>query len=368
MSRNATPAENLPSAPTIPQGEITAEQFAAFVTSYEQYFFDCEAEYQKTRTIAVESATKNEQLTSDLTKLKAETDDTAARLRREREKLKTEGDQLRSEKYKLKEEIEKLKKQPRDQRKEAEEKMSTFKVRPFSGEKGDDDWASWRSNFNMVCLGNGWDDKTGKAAAYIAMKGRAARATRNIKTSDADKVTDLLDKFEKVFLPESATAYAMSLFQLAKQEEGESSLDWHTRIGDLYARAYPSKTDSETSAELILRFCHGFRDRSLVFRLYNPKPKTFSEALEKAQADEASSHIASDGRGAGATSKKIASLSTTEDLLASLGISPSCWYCQQKGHIKAECPKRKRNAMSRNSGRGGTFNRGARPNPTPTYS
>lgn len=223
-------------------------------------------------------------------------------------------------------------------------RMTTpFKVRPFSGEKGDDDWPSWRANFEKVCKGNGWQDNIAKAALYIAMKGRAARATRNIKELETDKLGDLLKKFEKVFMPESATAYAMSLFQLARQEEGESALDWHTRVGDLYQRAYPDVADPERSPELILRFCHGFRDKNLVFRMYNPKPETFSDALNKAQADEASRHIASDGKGnAPSNIGRINAMDATEGLLAALGLQPSCWHCGDNGHLKRDCPQRQR--------------------------
>lgn len=343
---------SLPNGPQIDLTKLQDQEYVQeFCKNYGTYISKAQATYQEAITVVKDLDTKYRSLGETHQKLK----DYADNLKKSYDTLKTERDRLQ---------------ELVDNAGATESDMTTFKVRPFSGEKGDDDWSSWRANFKMVCIGNGWNDKTAKAAAYIAMKGRAARATRAIVLPETATRDELLNRFEKVFLPESATAYALSQFQLAAQEEGESSLDWHTRIGDLYARAYPTKTDSETSDELILRFCHGFRDRSLVFRLYNPKPKSFSEALQKAQADEASRHIATGGANGSihGTSKKVASLGEVEELLAALGVQPTCWYCSEKGHIKAECPKRKRDLANRRARGGGRQLQSGSSRPLPTYN
>jgi len=223
------------------------------------------------------------------------------------------------------------------------------KVPAFSSGLGND-WIAWKRTFANICELKGWNAAGDanvarkKSELKAAMEGAAVRQVADI---DADGKTfqQLLDAYEARFLPAASQRYARAAFKQARQQEGELILAYHTRIRELYSQAHPNKAaaDIETEAELIESFVLGLYHHTVRERTLDSLPQNMTDALATATQKEA-------------TLKQLGSMNRRQGLY-SMGTDASgppgaCWGCGQIGHLKRDCPSKKK------SGKGGGSFRG----------
>ena len=116
-----------------------------------------------------------------------------------------------------------------------------------------EDWRTWRSNFEVLAVMNGWDDRRQNFEIFSAMTGDAKQLVSGIGHGNpaapagggaapaAPDPAVLLNAFEARFLPPAAGEVARMQYEQARQREGESLRGWHNRLRSLCLRAYPDQ-------------------------------------------------------------------------------------------------------------------------------
>jgi hypothetical protein len=234
-------------------------------------------------------------------------------------------------------------------------KLSTFST-------GDGlDWITWRKHFDLVCAINEWTvdaavatvaeqataDSKMRREAKSSMTGSAARMVSDIQhDQNGMDITAMLVRFESRFLPAAASDMARMLFRQACQMEGETAMQWHTRARELYHRAHPA-ADLEEALELRDCFVLGLRIREVKSCVWDAKPATMSECLEKATNKEAGM-LVTQGYALGPPTAVEARRKPGINALNqqfNRGDNQRgrnklvCWNCGDPGHFKRDCPK-----------------------------
>lgn len=240
---------------------------------------------------------------------------------------------------------------------------STKRLTVFS--TGDDvEWKTWRANFTIVAQINNWNDERQRQEAAAAMEGAAKRAVSDVDYELMDNVTALLDAFEARFVTTAASDLARVTFLNSKQSAGETVLQWHTRIRDLFVRAYPGQAIN-IARTLIDQFILGLSEAKVVEFVWDRRPATFAEALEQANNKMASLAVLANRRNP-RTDAGTVQVKTEPGLHMVGSYSPQdgqCWFCKQAGHQRNSCPmlteaKRILQPNNGNSGNGGGPQRG----------
>ncbi len=258
-----------------------------------------------------------------------------------------------------------------------------------------DSWNAFIITYENVVKLRGWDD--GEVASnrarirnlVAALEGPAARAVQHINPQQNPDnhnhpytYEQLKTAYGKVFLPTAASHLAMTQYNVAKQGDAESLLAFHTRMRELFTRAFPGQ-EAQTSVDLINRFILGLAHPLVRDRTWDAHPTTFSEALEKATSKAAGViviHTTQGGAGRRGAVGGLASLGleplqadgSLGGTLAGLdgggtrkkGAGDTCFQCGSPDHYKRDCPElasagkkgrggRKGGGRGRGGGRGG---------------
>ena len=168
------------------------------------------------------------------------------------------------------------------------------RLTPFSSTNATD-WLAWRENFMHVAALKDWTPQQRKLEILAAMEGLACRQVRTI---DVDGLTweQVLDAYGNRFLPPAAGQLAREEFASSKQYDQESITSWHTRIAELYSRAYPNG-DVENDTVLIDRFIFGLFHPDVMERTLDVNPNTMTAALATATMKLANVQRAARARG-----------------------------------------------------------------------
>jgi len=243
-----------------------------------------------------------------------------------------------------------------------------------------DDWVAWKATFKNVANLKAWEEDAKKNQLVAAMEGNAVRAVSHIdpahnpaRLNQPYTSRELMDAYDKTFMPVAASHLALTQYNMAKQGAGEAILSWHTRLRELFTRAYPAKADhSDTDEDLINKFVLGLAHPVVRDRTWDSHPYTFSLALETATSKAAGVLImrqtAGFGRGGGSNDGAVLGITETGAVadLAALdgagGGNPArggrpleCFVCRSRDHLKRDCPDR---AKGRRGGGGGSSWRG----------
>ena len=241
------------------------------------------------------------------------------------------------------------------------------------------EWSAWRVTFDKTRLLNGWDNDTARNQLAAAIEGPARRMIADIDTSTGT-YTGLLNAYENRFLPEARGRISQRAFRFAKQQENEDELQFHTRLRELFCRAYPDDNIND-SRILIQQYTDGLRNAIIMDYVWKNNPKSYADALEYATIQAASianvdfsrkvnhrsvptHHLAVMSGAAGFVEN------TSVDAMGSDG-GISCWTCGDFGHIQRNCPQSAQptslvGARGGRGGRGGRFagrGRGKPPQP-----
>jgi hypothetical protein len=226
------------------------------------------------------------------------------------------------------------------------------------------EWITWKKHFELVCDINGWKgepnanaadlliaDEKMRREAKASMSGLAARMVSDLQHDAAGvDIEQLLTKFESRFLPQAASDLARMMFRQACQLEGETAIQWHTRARELYHRAQPT-ANLETAQELKDCFVLGLRIREVKQCVWDAKPPTLSECLEKATNKEAGLLVTQGYALGPPTAVETRRRSGINAMNPQFNRGDNkgdnqrgrnklvCWNCGDPNHFKRDCPK-----------------------------
>ena len=225
-------------------------------------------------------------------------------------------------------------------------------------------WYSFKSNFIKTSKMNEWKDERAVLKLQTSLRDQAARAVEHIPIADDCTLKDALEAMETVFVNPSAVEYAEAMFYSSARQPGEAIILWHTRVRELFLRAYPSATAEEVEENKTLkdRFSLFIHNRAMTLALKNHadyRMLTFTELLTRAQDYQASillTQQAYEGKAIPSSIQEItpgsyeeatdeagvnqitANMHRTDPSPMPRNTAMTCFHCNEKGHGIRECP------------------------------
>ncbi len=243
------------------------------------------------------------------------------------------------------------------------------RLKAFESGEGHE-WQIWRRSAETTVTMCGWNNCRARREIFTAMEGSAAAWVADIPVNDhllpappavpglpapAADAADyrlLLNEYEARFLPPAAADVLRVAFRAAKAREGETLLAWHSRLRNLYARAYPHLDAAalQVSPDLRDQFILGIWDAKTRELAWSRRPATYAAALAEASNAQAGEHILK-GRGDfdpfAVVKKELHHMGSYEEYSdddegihaarRSRAAPQSCWNCGKTGHIAREC-------------------------------
>lgn len=218
------------------------------------------------------------------------------------------------------------------------------KISKFSSGVGLE-WRTWRGNFVIFAGVNEWGDLRQRQEAKGSMEGDASRMIQDIP-HDQGTIVQMLDAFEARFLPAAAGRMARVEYDVAIQDAKETPLMWHSRLRELYDRAYPDG-NNQVDQHLRDKFTLGLYDPAVRRHVCDAAPATYAEVLESALGKTATEAVlATVGTNRGAAGGAFSIGAVGPSTPGGEGGPPAggfrstgpCWHCEKLGHIKRECP------------------------------
>ena len=245
----------------------------------------------------------------------------------------------------------------------------------FQGSTGGE-WLIWRKQFEIAVDIARWDDQRACQELFTAMGEKAAPMVADLRIHGRS-ILDLLDMYESRFVTQAQTHLAKTEYQIARQTDDESVLEWHCRLRNLYHCAHPGMRENSPGLgeDLRERFIRGLKDVSVCEYTWERAPVNYAAALALAQTKvainlkvEAREEKGATGMHAleeppahkevpqppptGPTSPEHSLLAlggTRQEvaahcapLLAAFrrmgGPNGSCHICSKMGHMKKDCP------------------------------
>lgn len=209
-------------------------------------------------------------------------------------------------------------------------------------------WVTFHKAFSRVALLNQWSDDRAKLMLQTSLQDAAARAVEHVTFRGSDKLQDAIDKLSVIFINPASTQLYKTKFKDASRSPGEELIMWHTRVREMFMRAYPQVQNQEENEDLKERFVLGLRNRSLTQTLLsaeNYTTMTFTELLTRAQNLQGSllqcqrsypdvAAIRSPGNGSSTTASAIAAINGSGNRKSS---NVTCYHCDRPGHVISEC-------------------------------
>ena len=235
------------------------------------------------------------------------------------------------------------------------------------------DWVAWRSNFEITARIAGWDNYRNRLEVGRSMRGKAKNVVGHIdlgvdhnNPDAAQNVAGLLDLYEAVFVPAAATDAARAKVRTIRQDEGESMLEWLTKLVYHFRRAHPDLNNQQIQASGDLKdlFIRGLTNRETRKATCWSRPATVQAAYEAAMSVEGASEMFDLGDGPsvnamvqeGTSQQARKSDGNDQKKVATLDGNRRCWTCGKKGHLSKNCWKRKPyqkgNGQGKNGGQG----------------
>ena len=210
------------------------------------------------------------------------------------------------------------------------------------------EWMTFRRAFEITHRINMWDDVRGRQELAAAMEKEAARVTSHVNPQDLN-LLQMLQQYEALFVTRAASEAAKTAFHQTKQAAGETLLAYHSRLRDLYIRAYPGN-DAEASEILRRQFIFHLRDARISDWANMQRPQTYQAALAAAEDRAAGLMALPSHKGV--------------DYIGAMGagsaVNVECYNCQKVGHYKRDCPQASKGGRGRGKGRGRGRGRGGR--------
>lgn len=244
------------------------------------------------------------------------------------------------------------------------QRVGNHRINKFENSESES-WVVWRNHFQNMVLLNEFNDLQARLALSASMSGKAAVATLDIDVqADVNgqpaTIERVLGLFQARFLPPAASQLARVKFDGARQNHGETVLNFHSRLRALHNEAYPNAFDE---VHLIRKFVQGLRRKDLKMQVMRTSPDTYPEALEAAQNEASVQHL---GRlfETGAANPRdepmdISAMDTEKKTANNNNATTNnskrkgnCHHCGKPGHWKRDCFKLKDSKGKTNIGRG----------------
>jgi len=159
---------------------------------------------------------------------------------------------------------------------------------------------------------------------------------RQLMAAQTRAVKMLLDAYEALLLPASASNMARSEAKNASQDEGETILHWHGRLRNLYQRANPQLTLAQLNEDrnLIAAFIDGLTDSETIRFTLQANPLDYTAALNSAN----NSFTAAAGH------RRALAIKTepADNSIAAVSYPSTkrpCSNCKSPSHWRNDCPK-----------------------------
>ena len=154
-------------------------------------------------------------------------------------------------------------------------------------------WYDFRREFQAFHRFVGWTDLQAKGALQTCMRGEAHYAISCLDDLAADRnVTceQLLEAYERRFVPEAASDVAVLEYDRAVQGPNESIQAFHGRVRHLYFRAHTRPghrmmPEEDILSHLVKSFTKGLRRKAFRLAVRRAAPNTYTAALEAAQRE-----------------------------------------------------------------------------------
>jgi hypothetical protein len=171
---------------------------------------------------------------------------------------------------------------------------------PTFSDSSVDGWFLFRRAYTVCCQINNWDDLQSRRQLLLALKDGALAKIANLQPTpnplpDNWNLEAFLDQIEGKFFHQVDTFRARAKYTQAQQMREEDLGTWHTRVLQLYTRAWHVVVDRELSHELIYKFCCGLYHPMVRAKTVENNPLTFGAALQGAMQAEASQMMLASG-------------------------------------------------------------------------
>ena len=173
-------------------------------------------------------------------------------------------------------------------------KVDKIKLPEFSS-VDHEEFENFRRKSQIAYAHNNWRDQSAKCHVASKLCGRAAIKTQHVligsdpaapdPQDDAKTFKAFLDELELCFIHPEESALAKAYFKNAKQELGESPIDWHLRCRKLFRRGY-KKVAWNTAQDLIDQFIYGLADEHLAVFISDRQPETYDRCLTLLQGKQ----------------------------------------------------------------------------------
>lgn len=246
------------------------------------------------------------------------------------------------------------------------------KARKF-GATAAEDWQNYRRTFARLAVLNSWDDLQAKTILSACMEGAAETLASDLDpTLPNENLRNYMDRFDIVFIPPAASALAKADFDRVVQLPHETEATYHTRLRNLYRRAYPRARDVEA---LIRKFTMGLRNQAIRDQVLRADPQNYADCLQAAQNERSVQTIRKVATTPFGMDMEIGTIATFSAIDPELpGIiaaveerTRKCFNCTESGHLVAACPQPLRASRFKAFQNNRPANRGRpnrRPNPT----
>ena len=229
---------------------------------------------------------------------------------------------------------------------------------PLFEETGDATaWATWITRFETVANIAGWNTARMKAELKAGMAGAAALVTRDIDIRDPRTFAQVKEDYQGRFITPADSDQARADFSLAQQGAEESLLEFHSRLRELYTRAYPAAMGNIDAGPMgpILRdrFISGLLHPAIKEYTWDQRPATYMGCLAVVQRKQATLQLLSpspqgsnnqtnrsstDPRSQAHSSVYSAGASKFGNGNHNAGASFTCHFCKTSGHMLRQCP------------------------------
>ena len=229
-------------------------------------------------------------------------------------------------------------------------------------------FTTFSRQFKRVAELNQWSERRAILMLQTSMQDAAARAVDHIIFDEASSLTDAIKDYTTVFVNPASAQLHKSKFRDSCRHPGEDLIVWHTRVRELFMRAFPTITDLETNDDLKEKFVLGLRNRQLSHSLLSAEnfPSTsFSQLLTRSQNLQGSLlQCQKSYSDVSAISGKPANVNAMGPASGKKSTTVVCYYCGRQGHVVNECRTKVRDQQQGKTstfGRGGSSNSGATP-------
>ncbi|KAJ8736549.1 hypothetical protein PYW08_007205 [Mythimna loreyi] len=219
-----------------------------------------------------------------------------------------------------------------------------FDVPRFDGTSS---WTAFKYQFETLVKTNRWDDEQSFAALTLALRGDALLVLENLP-SDGRTLERLMEGLDTRYGDKHLEHVFRAQLRERTQKPNESLQQWGVEVERLVRRAYVSMTPETVEVYLVQAFIDGLRDTEVRATVRLGHHQTLKSAMAHALEVEAVRQDSRTHRVREVVVSPSVQPLQREGVVSSSAKSryiPTCYGCGEKGHIRTDCPKRKRGSV-----------------------